>query len=562
MAAVAELVFLSGSRSGERIPLPAGRTVIGRHPDCDVVIDASAVSRQHAAIIIEGETAILEDLGSRNGTLHNGSRMTGRCPLSDGDEVSICDHAIRFEVAAGAAAALFATGQKTDFVSAPGESEMHDSHIVSQVDMRGLSGDARSGLHSEAQLRAVVGLHRALGASLSIEEVLPRMLEGLFGIFPQAERGFVLLTDPKSKRLVLRASKIKGAPESGPLRLSLSLLDNVVKTKRAILSADAVSDSRFDASHSIIDCQIRSVMCVPVIRGEGDVLGVVHVDSQDPRSRFDQADLEVLASVAGDAAQAIEQALSHDERIGQEQLKRDLELAHRVQQGLLPTEPPVIAGYEIFDFYEPAQQVGGDFFAYVPLADGAIALVLADVCGKGVSAALMMASLSADVRYCLVSESNVARAVERINDAFLRTGWDDRFATMIVVVLDPASGRVTFVNAGHPPALIRRGDGAVRAVAAEEVGLPLGVDAGHVYASCSDVLRPGESLLLLTDGISEAMDHEHRCYGMERLMAVLAEPADSAVEVGRRILADVERHSAGQIRSDDICLICLARPAG
>lgn len=559
---MAELVFLSGSRSGERIPLQAGRTVIGRHPGCDVVIDASAVSRQHAAIVIEGENALLEDLGSRNGTLHNGSRLTGRCPLSDGDEVSICDHALRFQAAADSAAALFATGQKTDFVPAMGESEMHDSHIVSQVDMRGLAGDARSGLHSEAQLRAVVGLHRALGASLSIEEVLPRMLEGLFGIFPQAERGFVLLTDPKSKRLVLRASKIKGAPEAGPLRLSLSLLDNVVKTKRAILSADAVSDSRFDASHSIIDCQIRSVMCVPVIRGEGDVLGVVHVDSQDPRSRFDQADLEVLAGVAGDAAQAIEQALSHDERIGQEQLKRDLDLAHRVQQGLLPTEPPVITGYEIFDFYEPAQQVGGDFFAYVPLADGAIAVVLADVCGKGVSAALMMASLSADVRYCLVSESNVARAVERINDAFLRTGWDDRFATMIVVVLEPASGRVTFVNAGHPPPLIRRVDGTVRAVAAEEVGLPLGVHAGHVYASCSDALRPGEALLLLTDGISEAMDHEHRCYGTERLMAVLAEPAESAAEVGRRILADVERHSAGQIRSDDICLICLARPAG
>lgn len=556
---MAELVFLSGSRAGERITLHTGRTVIGRHPGCDVVVDASAVSRQHAAIVLDGETAVLEDLGSRNGTSHNGSRLAGRCLLADGDEFSICDHAMRYQVAAESAAALYATGPKTDFLSAAVEAELHDSHIVSQVDMQVLSGDASSGLRSEAQLRAVVGLHRALGASLSIEEVLPRMLDGLFGIFPQAERGFVLLTDPKSKRLVLRASRIKGAPESGPLRLSMSLLDNVVKTKRAILSADAVSDSRFDASHSIIDCQIRSVMCVPVIRGEGDVLGVVHVDSRDPRSRFDQADLEVLAGVAGDAAQAIEQALSHDERIGQEQLKRDLELAQRVQQGLLPTAPPVIAGYEIFDFYEPAQQVGGDFFAYVPLADEAVGVVLADVCGKGVSAALMMASLSADVRYCLASEPDTAKAVGRINDAFLRTGWDDRFATMIVVVLDPASGRVTVVNAGHPPGMIRSVDGEVRTVAADEVGLPLGVDVGHVYASCSDVLRPGETLLLLTDGISEAMDHEHRCYGTDRLVAALAEPAQTAEEMGRRILVDVERHSAGQIRSDDICLICLTR---
>lgn len=557
---MAELVFLSGSRTGQRIAMSTPRIVIGRHPACDVVLDISSVSRQHAAVILDADNAFVEDLRSRNGTTVNGHRIMARHRLSDGDEVVICDQCFRFQDAEHTDATILSSGPRTDEADMV-EADGGDSHIVSQVDMQRLSGDAPGGPQSEAQLRAVVGLRRALGGSLSLDEVLPRMLDGLFGIFSQAERGFALLIDPKSQRLVLRASRFKDGPEAGPLRLSLSLLDNVVKTKRAILSADAASDSRFDSSHSIVDCQIRSVMCVPVMRSDGDVLGVVHVDSRDPRSRFEQADLEVLAGIAGDAAQVIAQAVAHDERIGQEQLKRDLELAHRVQQGLLPTKPPAIEGYEVFDFYEPAQHVGGDFFAYVPLAGGAIATVMADVCGKGISAALMMASLSGDVRYCLASEPDASVAVARINDAFLRSGWDDRFATMITAVLEPQSGRVTVVNAGHMPALVLDLAGQVREVGVEEAGLPLGVDANAAYVSCTARLGPGETLILFTDGITEAMDHEHRCYGTERLMRVLQAEVETAEDLGRRILADVDRHAAGQLRSDDICLICLRRRA-
>ncbi len=555
---MAALVFVSGSRSGQRIALSAPRIVIGRHPACDIVLDISSVSRQHAAVTVETDDVFIEDLRSRNGTTVNGRRLTARHRLVDGDEVVICDQCLRFQEAEHADPTILGAGPRTDEAEMV-EAEINDSHIVSQVDMQGLSSDANEGPLSEAHLRAVVGLRRALGGSLSLDEVLPRMLAGLFGIFAQAERGFVLLIDPKSQRLVLRASHFKNGPEVGPLRLSLSLLDNVVKTKRAILSADAASDSRFDSSHSIVDCQIRSVMCVPVIRSDGKVLGVVHVDSLDPRSRFEQGDLEVLAGIAGDAAQVIARAVAHDERIGQEQLKRDLELAHRVQQGLLPTKPPMIPGYEVFDFYEPAQQVGGDFFAYVPLAAGAIATVMADVCGKGVSAALMMASLAGDVRYCLASEPDAAVAVARINDAFLRSGWDDRFATLIAAVLEPDSGRVTLVNAGHLPALIRDPEGRVREVGVEESGLPLGVDSHARYFSCTDTLQPGESLILITDGITEAMDHEHHCYGTERLVRVLEGEALTAEDLGQRIVADVDRHAAGQLRSDDICLICLRR---
>jgi len=338
-------------------------------------------------------------------------------------------------------------------------------------------------------------------------------------------------------------------------------MDGVVRSRRAILSADVSSDSRFSANQSVVDCRIRSVMCVPVVGAAGQSIGVLQIDSSDARQEFRKEDLAMLAGIAGQAAQAIEQALAYDERIGQEQLKRDLELAHRVQQGLLPSRPPRIEGYNVFDFYEPAQQIGGDFFGYVPLPDGRMAVVLADVSGKGVSAALVMATLSADVRYCLAMEPNVADAVARINNSFCRGGWDDRFATLVVAVLDPRVHRVTIVNAGHLPVMLRDAGGEVRPLGMEETGLPLGVEPDQTYAAIDVEIAPGASISLFTDGISEAMDHEQRTYGLERLSRVLAGPAKNAEEAGRRILGDVERHAAGQNRSDDMCLVCVGRSA-
>jgi hypothetical protein len=556
------LEFQTGPRSGERFTLDQERTLIGRHPDCDLVIDAAAVSRQHAAVMLVAGEASIEDLRSRNGTIVNRRAISGRQRLDEGDEVSICGHRFRFFVNQPSETCGDVVG-----AAAVGDDPLADDNppssvIVSQVDVPSSSSDAPVGAHAEAKLRAVLGLNRAIGASLTLDEVLPRMLDGLFGIFPGAERGFVLLKDPQSQRLVLRARRMRSGADPGPLRLSLSLMNHVARSRRAILSADATTDSRFGASESLLDCRIRSVMCVPVTRADGGLLGVVQVDSRDVRDGFTQEDLDVLAGIAGQASQAIEQALAHDERVEREHLNRDLELAHRVQQGLLPSRPPEISGYEIFDFYEAARHVGGDFFAYVPLPGDRLAVVLADVSGKGVAAALLMAALSADVRYCLASEPDLGQAVARINETFLRGGWDDRFATLIVAVLDPATHRVTLCNAGHLPAFLRGPGGSVQAVAGDLGGLPLGMAAGREFRSCTVDIHPGAALVFCTDGISEALDHEDRCYGLERLEAVLTEsPETSAGDLGRRILADVERHAAGQVRSDDICLICLRRTA-
>jgi sigma-B regulation protein RsbU (phosphoserine phosphatase) len=559
---VPTLEFQSGARHGERLVLEPGRVLIGRHPDCDLVLDLPAVSRQHAALVASAEGVSIEDLRSRNGTLVNGVPLSAPHRLQSGDEVAICGQRFVFTDAAGAGESAARCMLDTGFDDEdPAFAVESDAMIVSQLALPRPAADESLGKHAEAKLRAVLSISRSIGAAVSLGEVLPRLLDGLLEAFPQADRGFVLLAQPSTGRMTLRARRLKDS-DDGPVRLSRTLIDRVATSGQAILSADASTDTRFQAHESVLVGRIRSVMCVPVTKADGRLLGVIQLDSRDLRAGFDNDDLEVLAGVAGRVAQAIEQSLSHDEEVEREQLKRDLEIAHRVQQGLLPSRPPDVPGYEIFDFYEAARHVGGDFFAYVPLAGDRLAVVLADVSGKGVAAALLMAALSADVRYCLASEPDLGRAVSRINESFLRGGWDDRFATLVVAVLDPASHAVTICNAGHLPVFIRAATGGVREVSCDLGGLPLGMQAGHEFRSCTINLAPGEAFLLCTDGVTEAMDHDGSCYGIDRLEAALGQPIESAAALGKHILADIDRHTAGAPGSDDVCLVCVRRTAG
>ncbi len=233
-----------------------------------------------------------------------------------------------------------------------------------------------------------------------------------------------------------------------------------------------------------------------------------------------------------------------------------------MQRGLLPAAPPQVAGYYFFDFYEPANQVGGDYYDYIELPDDRLAVVLGDVSGKGVSAALLMAKLSGEVRYCLASEADPAAAMNRINDSFSRSGWQDRFVTFVLAVLDSNRHEITLVNAGHMPPLLRHGEGHVEEIGGEQAGLPLGVDDEYEYESFTRPLAPGDFLTLFTDGISEAMNGADELYGLPRLERQLATKSVPVAELGRLILDDVKRFVGGRPQSDDMCLACFGRAMG
>lgn len=552
---------------GQKYKLNQPKMVMGRHPDCEIVIDAGAVSRQHAQIILADDNFYIEDLQSRNGTYVNDRRIEGRKLLCHADSLRICDIGFRFEddvflkkQAATARDTGFAIdiGSSQSVVIDDDRDAPSGSKVMTKIEV---SDTARMRLDTNpiTKLKAVLEITRSLGRSLSIDDVLPKVLDSLFTIFPQADRGFIVLTEGDEGRLIPKAVKFRRPNEDDEIRISRTIVDEVMSSKEAILSADAATDSRFQMSQSVADFRIRSMMCAPLLDSEGNAQGVIQIDTLNQTARFRGEDLEVLGGVTAPAGIAVENAQLHEDQLKQQVLQRDLQMARRVQLGFLPSAPPEVPGYHFFDYYDSAYEVGGDYHDYIELPDGRLAIIVADVSGKGISAALLTAKLSAEMRFCLATESTPAAAVTKLNNVFCQGGWEDRFITMILMVLNPPSGEVTLVNAGHMPPLARLGNQPVGMPGSENAGLPIGVTEDFDYDSYQLRLEPGDSLAAFTDGFSEAMNANEDLYGLEQLEARFADPVSSLSDLGRHILEDVKRHVAGHPQSDDMCLVCVGR---
>jgi len=559
---MAFLELVKGAEPGARFELDSARAVIGRSADCEVPIDVPAVSRRHAAILQERGRYFIEDLQSRNGTLLNDKRVTGRLPLEEGDQLIICDQEFRFHVGHGTGVLDPMRNLEESSIAelVDDGKDMSRASVMATLDVTG-GGSASWGISArpEVKLAALIEISNSLAQTLSVEDILPKLLDSLFKIFTQADRGFVVMRPRPDGPLVPVAVKTRRAGDEERIRISRTIVEEAMKSRKAILSADAASDERFGMAQSIADFSIRSMICAPMMGNDGQPIGVIQIDTLNQRSRFTDQDLEVLASVASQAAVAIDNAKMHEQVMAQRALQRDLELARRMQRALLPSKPPQVDGYYFFDYYQAARQVGGDYYDYVPLPGGRHAVVVGDVAGKGVPAALLMARLSADVRFSLASEEDPAKAVQQINEGFAHHDWQDRFVTMIAAVLNPKTGDLMMVNAGHMAPLLRQRDGSVAEIGEDAAGLPLGVAPDFEYQLYSHRLEPGDVVTIFTDGFSEAMNGDRELYGLERLKQQLSSPVLNVREFGQHILDDVHQFVNGHDQSDDMCLVCFGR---
>ncbi len=555
---------LQGANPGQLFPLDCERAILGRHPECDIVLESGAVSRHHARILAMDGEFYVEDMNSRNGTFVNGQAVEGRLRLDEGDQLSVCDLVFVFHRRLPGA-----PPQTEDELGLPLPGILFDdlrtpsnSTIMSKVDVSAGSTGLRLEVNAEAKLKALIEIAQNLGTALSVDEVLPKLLDSLFKIFAQADRGFVVLRDRDTGRLVPKSVKHRQMDDQQTIRISRTIIGSVMNAKEAILSADAASDSRFDLAESIVDFQIRSMMCAPLIGGSGEALGVIQIDTLDQRSRFSREDLDVLASVACQAAVALENTQLHETALREQVFERDLALAHEVQRGFLPAHPPAIPGYRFFNFYQSARQLGGDYYDYVMLPGNRTAVVVADVSGKGIAASLLMAKFSAETRFYLAAEPTPSQAIVRLNRVFCGSGWEDRFVTLVLCVLDPARHEVTVVNAGHLPPLLCGTTGDVLPVAEDCSRLPLGVEVDAEYPQAVVSLEQGSCISLYTDGITEAMDRQERLYGAQRLLDLLKRSDHDPERVGQAILADVKQFVGECPQSDDMCLVCFGREPG
>jgi serine phosphatase RsbU (regulator of sigma subunit) len=342
------------------------------------------------------------------------------------------------------------------------------------------------------------------------------------------------------------------------IRLSKTIIDQVVESKQAILSTDTMDDPKFQLSESIADFRIRSFICAPLIDAEGTVLGAIQLDSLDHRNRFRPEDLDLLASVAGQAGIAIDNAQLHDRVVRQRVLERDLELASEVQKSFLPQRAPSLENYELNHFYQPADKVGGDYVDYISLPDGRVAVVLADVVGHGMAAALQTAQLSAALKFSLATNTDPAEAVRSLNETLSDGSLEDRFITFCMLVIHSDSAKISIVNAGHMPPLLCRGDEVPVELGAEVRGVPLLVLDMFPYEAVEVTLEDGDLVLMYTDGLNEAMNAEGELYGTDRLLEQ-SKGVQSGVELTERLVEDIRDFSGGMAQKDDMCLVCCER---
>lgn len=522
---------------------PVGRTttLLGRDPGCDIVLRDDIVSRRHALITLTAGAYELEDLGSANGTFVNGQRVTQRLKLQPGDEITLGGHRLTF-----LAVPRFVS--ETPPSRATAETERPPSIVASLA----VDAEGRVTVAAEAKLRAMLEVSRALGATLDLDHVLPKVLESLFVLFSQADSAAVLLIDPERGKLAPRAVHFRREPKPGDPGYSRTVVNHALSSGMAVLSDDAARDLRFDPSTSIRQLSLRSVMCVPLRSQDGANLGAIQVATEDPRRPFREEDLDVLISAASQAARAVELSRWHQER-------RDLEAATRIQKSFLPAERPRIEGLQFFDHYQAARYVGGDYYDYVPLPGDRLAVAVGDVAGKGVSAALLMARLSAAARFCLATEASPAEAVRRLNGQMARAIREDRFVTFVAALIDLKAWSTTLVNAGHLPPLLRRGrSGTIETIAEEAAGLPLGV-FDRSYEEVTVRLEPGDTLVLFSDGVTEARNEAGELYGIDRLKAVITGDGANVEALGKSILADIQAFTAGRPPGDDLTIVCVGR---
>jgi sigma-B regulation protein RsbU (phosphoserine phosphatase) len=538
---MALLLSISIGSDRKAFPLEGDATRIGRASQNTIQIADPTVSKEHAEIVRSGGGFAIRDLGSRNGTRVNGNEVHELSPIRDGDVIEI-----------GKVLARVTTD--------PGEAKTilnPSSNLSSSLNLRAREILARGGTGNASATRLVHLLAEA-AAMLVLPRPLREMCDEILRVVEQAvpaTRLVILMMPEGGGEPAQIAARLRGGSSRQPLAISRSILDKVLHDCASVVIGDAAADPRFAARHSIVAHSIHSAMAVPLFDNER-VLGVLYADSVDPMIAFGREELEVLTLLANMAAVKITNARLLEAEQTSQRIAQELATATRIQRALLP-EPPPLSGWAIDATLETCHEVGGDLYDFHVRADGSLMFLLGDVSGKGMGAALLMSSALSSARTLYDVCAGPAELVGRLNAVIHRSTDPGQFITMFVGVLEPLSGRLSYVNAGHnPPVLIHAG----KPQRLDVGGLPVGVLADARYEMGESSIEPGDLLAAFTDGIPEA-NRGNEMYEEERLLELLADGAREAQleALGRRVLESVDAFIAGARRTDDITLVLLRR---
>ncbi|MBI3448397.1 MAG: SpoIIE family protein phosphatase [Acidobacteria bacterium] len=548
-------------------PVDKDVLTVGRSSKNDVNLSFDlSLSRFHAEILRRDSRFFVRDVGSRNGTSLNGVAVVEPAPLKNGDRITLGETTILFGDEGPPSVVLDDTPVSRDTstftiplddiithsaVEGVGErasgSRLRDLGSTIAPDIRGSEG------------RTLTILTRA-GMELinhrPYEEVLEVIMDLVFEAIP-AERGFLMLLEGDSTEMVSKAVRDLRKSSGGSISLSRSIANMVIQNRQAILTTDAQSDERFKMRESVVLQGIRSAMCVPLYDNKS-VIGLVYVDTLNTARSFRPEDLKLLTLLANIAAMKIQNTRLEKQAIEQQRMEKELEQASDIQKRLLPGGPPTVEGYDISGRADACRSVGGDYFDFVARSDGRTGIVIGDVSGKGMAAALMMASVQAVFRTLYDIVDSPASLLTSLNRHLIRNASPNKFVSFFYGELDRETGVMRYVNAGHNPPYVVRASGQVDSLKA--TGVVLGIFENAKFEEREVTLQPGDLLAMFSDGVPEAQNTDGEMYGEERLIAVLTKNRDQrSAGVETSIFEELLAFAGEAPQYDDSTLVIVKR---
>jgi len=507
---------------------------LGRSSDCTIPIRDRFLSRRHAEITFASGAWMVRDCGSVNGTLLNGVKLTSPTALRPGDRIGLGDSEVVFH-ANDAPSQLIAT-----------DSTSHAKNLAIPMD-DAVSDQERTNVLASLAVQFIEDRPE----NELFDFILDRVMETL-----KPTRCALALLGRDGKTFSNVLMRREDAGESADLTISKTLLGEVVEQHNVILFVDTAMDEKLAKAESIVMQQIRSAICAPLLIGDA-VLGVLYLDFVANIGRVTKDDVRLVAQIARFAAAKLETTRLRDQAMAKAKLDEELKTAYTIQSRLLPAELPAVAGYALAGTNKPCKTVSGDYYDVVLRDDGKLVFVLADVSGKGITAALVMASLATAFNIFMRTQPTPADLVSEINKALAPKTAPTKFATLVAAVLDPATGVVDFTNAGHVPPLVVKKDGVTPLTSTDMV---VGLFANAKYRTQSVTLQPGDSLVLFTDGITEAENEREDQLGLTPVQYKLATMHGAAADQILEMIEECVQEFVGDTPAgDDVTMLALTR---
>ena len=544
-----ELQILSPDGQNRFIPLDAERISLGRSSAAELSFpDDNGLSRQHLAIERDGDGWALRDLGSKNGTMLNGAKISGRTPLKSGDRITAGHLILVYD---GASSNPSKPVVVFDQRGEAGESST-SSTVITQLEgvIQSDGGIVEAQLLEASHVSALVRAGNELAGNRPLPELF-RFILDLAIQAVKADRG-VLMT-AEGDDLVIQAHQGDG------FRISTAVRDRVLNSGLSVLVRDTSIDDALRDRRSIVEQNIRTLMAVP-LQTRDKIIGIIYVDSPSLLREFTKDDLNLLTVMANVAAIRIEHTRFAEVEQARQLMARDLEQAAEIQQRFLPAVAPVVRGLDVAGHNAPCRTVGGDYYDFFPYGSSRIAMVLGDVSGKGMPASLLMMGLQARVQVLIEEPKSLAEVMTRLNRITSANCPSNRFITLFFCILDGDTGELTFCNAGHNPPLIVREDGSYEQL--KGGGPVLGILPFIEYQEYRAKLGEGDALVIYSDGVTEASNPAGDEFEIEGLAAAtIPERNQPAATIISRINQAVATYTAGAPPSDDITLIVARRVA-